>query len=355
LQGRGRVGKLDVVPLLVIAALLAGVLSVAAGGRTGEGTTLVVSSSDGRQVSFVDSSRGVVAGVAVGAAPHGIALAPDGRAYVATAVGIAVVDTARRRRIALVGYRAPVGPARFGEYRPGGMGIASSPDGRRIYAGVYLPGGPSRLEVLDTARLEIVASVPVGVRPFDVDVSPDGRSVYSIDHDSFSVTKIDARTLARRTLRVAPVGEGAFDKPHYAAVHPDGRLLLPFQGRILLSIDPRGGRSRFRLSANTHQHGVALAPDGRLVIVGTGPAGEATGPPSLTVLDLLTRRERVLELRRAHEQVAVSADGRTAFLTGGYLLEQGAWDGVTAVDLGRGRVVAEIPVPGRPLGIVVLP
>jgi hypothetical protein len=68
------------VPLLVIAVLLAGMLAAAVGGRTGDGTILVVSSSDGWQVSFVDPSRGVMASVGVGAAPHGIALAPIGTA-----------------------------------------------------------------------------------------------------------------------------------------------------------------------------------------------------------------------------------------------------------------------------------
>jgi len=51
----------------------------------------------------------------------------------------------------------------------------------------------------------------------------------------------------------------------------------------------------------------------------------------------------------------VGRDGRLAYLTGGYLLETGAWDGVSVVDLASGKVVRELRAPRRPLGIVVLP
>ena len=53
----------------------------------------------------------------------------------------------------------------------------------------------------------------------------------------------------------------------------------PFQGRVLVDLDPMSGESvALPLKANTHQHGVALAPDGRrLLIVGTGLANDARG------------------------------------------------------------------------------
>ena len=82
--------------------------------------------------------------IEAGAAPHGLALHPDGRAFVATAEGIAVLDVEQRRRVALVPYSVDVGPPRFGEYRPGGMGIAVTPDGSKVAVGVYRPAGRAR-------------------------------------------------------------------------------------------------------------------------------------------------------------------------------------------------------------------
>jgi DNA-binding beta-propeller fold protein YncE len=314
----------------------------------------LVTNFGSRHISWVDPARGVVAQVDVGAAPWGLVVAADGRAYVSTAEGIAVVDTVARRRVALVPYLADVGPPGSGEYRAGGMGIALSPDGGLVYVGVNLTGGDGRLEVLDTAQLRVVGSATVGIRPFDVAVSRDGRVVYSIDHDSFSVTIVDAATLATRTVTIAPVGRDAFAKMHYGVIGPDDRLVLPIMGRALVRLSPSGDFTSTPLSANTHQHGVALASDGlRLLIVGTGPAGQATGGANLTILDLATGTERSLPLSRPHEKVAVSPDGRTAYLTGGYSFANGGWDGITVIDLETGAT-REIAVPGLPLDVTVV-
>jgi YVTN family beta-propeller protein len=318
---------------------------------------LIVTNSAGRAISFVDPQSGQVFQLQVGAAPWGVALAPNDTAYVTTAEGVAVIDTRRRERTRLIGYQAEIGKPDFGEYRPGGMGIAVAPDGSRVYAGVFLPDRSGRLEVIDPARPAVIASVPIGVRPFQVLASRDGREVYTIDHDTFTVTAVDTATYQARTLPVEPLGNsgwGSWDKPHYAALRDDGHLLLPIQGRVLVDLDPASGKSvALPLKANTHQHGVALSPDGRrLLIVGTGPAGDATGQPRLTVLDLATMTEEDIPLSRPHEQVALSPDGRLAYVTGGHSFANGGWDGLSAIDLER-RSVTELAVPERPLDIVV--
>jgi DNA-binding beta-propeller fold protein YncE len=308
-------------------------------------------------VFVVHPIGGVQAQIEVGQAPWGVAPTPGPAAFVATAEGVAVVDLRAYRRVALIPYQAQVGAPRLGEYRPGGMGIVASPDGRFAFVGVYLASGPSQLEVIDAQGGAVVGGVPIGIRPFQILAAPDGSAVYSVDHDSFTLSVVDTSTLATRTLALAPLGRAAFDKPHYAVQRADGRLLLPFQGRVLVELDPVGGASSTRpLTSNTHQHGAALSADGgQLLIVGTGPAGSANGPAALTQLDLSTGAETHLPLRRTHERVAVSADGRWAYLTGGYTFADGGWDGLTVIDLWQQTVGAELAVPERPLDIVVLP
>ncbi|MFI8823417.1 hypothetical protein [Streptomyces sp. NPDC053431] len=326
-------------------------------GSTPEGTLLVADfGSD--TVTFVDPARGPFASVEVGTAPYGLVVGADGRAWVATAEGVAVVDTKTRTRLALVPYRTRTGPVTTGEYRGGGMGIALSPEGRRVYVGVNVPGGNGTLEVIDTATLRVTDRASVGRRPFDVDVSRDGSEVYATNHDSFDVTVVRADSLRTRRIEVAPYategGLGSWLKPHYTAVSPaDGRLLLPFEGERLVVVDPRTGRQEIRpMTADTHQHGVTVTPDGTLLTVGTGPIDPDTDRgPSLTV-----RRpdgsERVIPLDGPHEDVAVSADGRTAYVTGGFTRD-GFWDGLTVVDLADGST-HRLPAGSRPLGIAVL-
>ncbi|MFF5714215.1 hypothetical protein [Streptomyces sp. 62] len=320
--------------------------------------TLLVTDFGSDTVTFVDPARGATGAVKVGTAPYGLAVGEDGRAWVATAEGVAVVDTKSRARLALIPYRTDTGPVTTGEYRGGGMGIALSPDGRRAYVGVNVPGGNGTLEVVDTAALEVTDTVPVGRRPFDVDVSRDGAEVYATDHDSFDVTVVAAGTLEPRRIEVAPYGTegglGSWLKPHYTAVRPsDGKLLLPFEGERLAVVDPRTGRTTIEpMTANTHQHGATVTADGTLLTVGTGPVDpDVDRGPSLTVRTP-GGAERVYPLEGPHESVAVSRDGRTAYVTGGFTRD-GYWDGLTVVDLDTGDT-RRLPAGSRPLGIAVL-
>ncbi|MEV7617928.1 YncE family protein [Streptomyces sp. NPDC089799] len=327
-------------------------------GQPTPGGTLLVADFGADTVTFVDPERGAVGSVPVGTAPYGLAVGPDGLAWVATAEGVVVVDTRARTRVARIPYAtgARTGPVTTGEYRGGGMGIAVAPDGSRVYVGVNVPGRRGVLEVIDTAAGKVTATVPVGRRPFDVDVARDGAEVYVTGHDSFDVTVVAAAGLATSRIEVAPYGtEGGLAswlKPHYAVVRPgDGRLLLPFEGERLAVVDPRSGAVAVEpMTADTHQHGTALTADGRLLVVGTGAVQEGEGP-SLTVRSP-DGTERVYPLDGPHEDVAVSRDGRTAYVTGGYTRE-GHWNGLTVVDLADGssrRLAAGI----RPLGIAVL-
>ncbi|MBM7059002.1 hypothetical protein, partial [Streptomyces durocortorensis] len=339
--------------------------SRAPSGRTPDGTLLVADfGSD--TVTFVDPGRdgsgkggAPIASVKVGTAPYGLVVGEDGRAWVATAEGVAVVDTEQRTRPALIPYETESGPVTTGEYRGGGMGIALAPDGSHVYVGVNVPGEDGTVEVIDTATREVTGTAPVGMRPFDVDVSPDGREAYATDHDSFDVTAVDADTLKTRRMEVAPYGTegglGSWLKPHYAVVRPaDGKLLLPFEGERLAVLDPRTGKVTIeRMTANTHQHGAALAPDGTLLVVGTGPIGSGDEDPSLTVR-APGGAERVVPLDGPHEDVAVSADGRTAYVTGGFTRD-GYWNGITVVDLAdEESEPVRLTAGNRPLGIAVL-
>ncbi|MGW6458133.1 YncE family protein [Streptomyces sp. NPDC055078] len=318
--------------------------------------TLLVADFGSDTVTFLHPERGPFASVEVGTAPYGLVVGADGRAWVATAEGVAVVDTRTRESLGRIPYSTATGPVTDGEYRGGGMGIAIAPDGKRVYVGVNVPGGPGVLEVIDTAAREVTATVPVGRRPFDVDVSRDGAEVYTTNHDSFDVTAVRTDSLAARRFEVAPYGTegglGSWLKPHYAAVRADGRLLLPFEGERLAVLDPRTGRVTVeRMTADTHQHGAALTPDGTLLAVGTGPIGSAEKDASLTIRSR-DGTERVVPLDGPHEDVAVSRDGRTAYVTGGFTRD-GHWDGITVVDL-HDESVRRLPGGSRPLGIAVL-
>ncbi len=331
---------------------------------------LVASLAHSDEIAVIDPARendAVTQRIRVGAAPWGVGAHTDAAGattvYAATAEGLAVVDLGAGERVALVPYAHPAPRIAQGEYRPGGLGLAVSPDGARVYVAVTLGEGPAWLEVVDTASRSVIESVPVGVRPFDVLIAPDGAWVASIDHDSFSVTVVDTSSFAATTHEVAPFGtEGglaSWEKVHYGAVAPDGTILLPVQGLTVVRLDPKTGESTaLASSANSHSHGAALA-DTTLLTVGTGAFGNADGGANLSILDTSSGAERIVPLEVPHETVAVwrAADGaQFAAVAGGNTRDLG-WDGVTLVALSADDAATprEIPVPGYPQAIIAIP
>lgn len=293
--------------------------------------------------------------IEIAPSPWGVTKSAGGLAYVSCAQHLTIVDTDDRTVLEEIPYRTLLEIVGYGEYRSGGMGVAVTPDEATVAVGIHMNGSNGLVELFDVASGTFVATLPVGVRPFDVVASPDSRFFYAIDHDSFTITAIDLESMQTTTIDAAPLGHGQFDKPHYAAVLSDGRLLLPYVGQLLWMLDPvTGTSSSLPMTSNTHQHGIALSDDERFAyVVGTGPAGPASGPPSLTIIDLQSGEERIIELSRPHEQVALTDDGTTAILTGGYTFADGGWNGLSRIDLDSGVVVEE-PLPGHPLAIVRL-
>lgn len=325
----------------------------------------MVTESHSDRIAFVDLTdpgSPVESEVVVGEAPWAVAVHEGSRrAYVSTAVGLAVVDLDVRERIALVPYLAQPTVVEYGEERPGGTGVVVTPDGSAVYVAVTRAGLNSVVERFDTAAEAFTDSFEVGLRPFDVQISPAGDEVYTIDHDSFTLNTIRVPEHVVTSAEIAPFGtEGGLMshyKPHYAAVAEDGTLYLPYQGQGLVVYSPGTRTYETRaMTADSHQHGVGLTTDGRLLVVGVGAIGGATKGPSLTIRDLGSGEETVLPLEKGHENVVEWLDApdgrRKAILTGGST-SRGPWDGLAIVDL-ESLAVSEIAVPGRPqMGVLI--
>jgi YVTN family beta-propeller protein len=76
------------------------------------------------------------------------------------------------------------------------------PDGARVFIS---NGRAGTVSVIDTSSNRIIATVPVGKRPWNMALTPDGRKLYVANGRSNSVTVIDAESFA--ILRQIPVGE----------------------------------------------------------------------------------------------------------------------------------------------------
>lgn len=326
-------------PSLVLALLL---IAAPVAGAEPPHRVLVSTHDSGDLAVLAAPTLDPVKTLPIGKGARGIAVAPDGkRAFVAADRMVVAVDLEK------------LAATRAWAIDGAGTGVAVAPDGRTVFVASERAGGGA-VHVLDLKRGLVVQSIAVGERPFQVSTSPDGRFVFAVNHDSFSVSVIDASSRAKiRDIRVSPLGPGAFDKPHYLAVAPDGqRLFLPFQGRALVTVNPATGSVETApLRIDAHQHGIAISRDGSRLFTVNNESGQG----SLSILEVGTFRElRRIPVGSAHEQVALSPGESVAYLTGGFLLGGGS-DELTVVDLAGGQVARRIPTGRRPLGVAVAP
>jgi len=240
----------------------------------GEGPTLLALSADGSRVYAAANSQlsvistandRVVATITTQPYPTGLAVDPSGaRAFLSAlfSLQLMVVDT---RTTAVT---TPI--ELFAAFNRGGFGrIALSPEGGTAYI------ANTRNEVLavvDTTRPE-TTSLPMDMRPVDIAVAPDGRSVYVAGCKNFCVTGaievLDAGSqLVKRTLSVG-------SKPYRIALSPDGtRAYTANLGSPSLSVvDLASGSVTATVAVPAQPTGLAVSSDGQRIYV----ASQATG------------------------------------------------------------------------------
>jgi YVTN family beta-propeller protein len=209
--------------------------AVLAGGRIAAVADYGDRERPGRTVTLIDVEKGAKAGVIElpeGARPHGLFPLRDGRLLV-TAEGskeLILVDPAARR----VEHRVPTfqevshmvvatpdgrrafvanigsGSVTVVEGRKairqiptgkGAEGIAITPDGREVWVGNR---EADTLTVIDTARLEVRATVPAKSFPIRVQITPDGKRALVSCANSGDVAVFDVAS--RRELARIPIG-----------------------------------------------------------------------------------------------------------------------------------------------------
>jgi DNA-binding beta-propeller fold protein YncE len=138
----------------------------------------------------------VVKRIPIGPYPRGIAVAPKGRAaYVAVMGGGELVRINLRTWATL---RIPVGA--------GPRAIVVDPSGRYLFVSLNAEG---RVGKVDLRTGKVLAKVATGSAPRSLALAADGRSLYVVNYDSWTITKL-------RTSDMTPVETAS------ACVHPIG-------------------------------------------------------------------------------------------------------------------------------------
>ena len=193
---------------------------------TPNGKYLLVSDwcSDALSVVSTASHR-QVAQIPIGPYPRGLAVSPDSRtAYVA------VMGSDDVMKIDLATLK-PEGTFVVGQSP---RHLVISPDGRYLYASLNAPGEVAKVDLRAGDR--VIATAQTGEQARSLAIAADGRSLYVVNYDSDTVTKLEASDL--HVLQTFPTG-----------VHPIGITydattgnvwVAVYSGQILVLADRRG-------------------------------------------------------------------------------------------------------------------
>lgn len=288
--------------------------------------TLVVANKSGDSVSFIDLDRGrEAARVAVGRAPHELAVSPDGRTVLVGEYGpeddhgrtVAILDLATA---SLVG-RIDVGP----DSRP--HSIAFLPGGDRA---VVTLQDQDTLALLDLESRTVARTLPTGGRESHmVRLSPDGRRAYvtsRLGEGTLSILDLEGES----PTRVIETGAGA----EGLAVTPDGRevWVLDREAGTISIVDTDRAVVVERIPSRMQSNRIAISSAGEAILT-NGTSGQAF-VQYLNLLDVSSRK-RQKEVPLKGEQPGTGAFGiwiqeRTVFVSdtdGGRILvnDLSAW------------------------------
>ncbi|MGZ5804887.1 MAG: YncE family protein [Xanthobacteraceae bacterium] len=218
-------------------------------------------------------------------APHGMVATREGKLWVVCDIPDKLVLLNPATRIIEEVYNCP---------SHGPHVLAVAPDSGKVYVSCK----EGALAVLDVARGEFTATIPIGASGVTsgngsggegLTPTPDGRSLLIIDNDRNDVHVIDVAT--NREIDRIPLTGNALSNVKRSRLcklmfSPTGRHLLvtAYAGGMAWLLDPSDYRKQTQIPVAKGPQGVAFAPDVRTALVSSHDSG------LLTQIDLDARR-----------------------------------------------------------------
>ncbi|HZT77674.1 MAG TPA: YncE family protein [Vicinamibacterales bacterium] len=287
---------------LLIAALICAALSPFAAAQRG-GRLLVLNKDDATLV-VVDPESGAILGTApTGQQPHEVVVSSDGKYAFASNYGggpapaghtISMIDIAARKELR----RIDVAPLS----RPHGLDFA----GGKLY---FTAEGSRAIARYDPAADKVDWQFETGQQTTHmVRVARDLRTIFTSNIGSDSVSKIVQGANGQWTQTTIAVGKG----PEGIDLSPDGREVWSAGSRdgSVVVIDAATGTVKARIDAGTKRSNrIKLTPDAKFALVSDLDAGE------LVVIDAPARKvARRIALGKQPEGVLVDPSGARAFV-----------------------------------------
>jgi YVTN family beta-propeller protein len=233
--------------------------------------TLFAANWSGNSITVIDVEKGkVVRTLPAGLHPRGMALTKRGVLYVANFDGasVDVFDRLGNRETSESGHTYRLAVCRIPRH------LALSPDEKTLYISCY---HDSEIHALDLETEVVTHRVPVGTNPKSIEVTKDGRFVYSADYGEWAhgVSVLDTSDWSARTFSVPGMDRGSG-----IAIAADGVHALVtgwYDNHVyLVGFEGKGGHpteARKRIEGWVHHPHYRPPVDGSATLVAKPPGG----------------------------------------------------------------------------------
>jgi len=294
-------------------------------------------------LAIIDASSMKITGkVTVGDSPHEVVLSTDGKtAFVANygaqtpGSSISVIDTAGAKEIR----RFDVSPL----MRPHGLQFLGGK--------LYFTSETNRLIArYDPAANKIDWMMGTGQNGSHmVAVSADQKKFYTANIGSDSITSFEFQNIPPAGSKITHISVGK--QPEAIDLSPDGKEVwtgLNVEGMVEI-VDTATFKSVAKLNIGGRPYRVKFTPDGKFVYCSMIATKE------ILVIDAATRKEvKRMKLDNVPLGIVFSADGKTAFVTSVKGSPEAAGsDAVLKIDIARMEVTARVDSGKAPDGIAV--
>lgn len=265
--------------------------------------------------------------------PHGVALSPDGkRAYISCEAESTLWATDAKTgkllgKVPLSGH-------------PNNISI--SKDGSRVFVGIAV--APGAVDVIDTASMKNIKSIPVKGAVHNTYVTPDGKYVIAgsvagktftvIDEQSLQVAWDKAFDLGVRPIAFERAADGSTSRAFVQLSGYDGFAVLDFKtheevARLKNPSEPGGGHAE----GGAPSHGIGVNPDNKTLWVNSSLSNVVFiySLPDLKVQGYVKTGE-------VPDWITFTPDGKRI-----YIANSGS-NSVSAIDTVARKEIARIPV-----------